>query len=86
MHGRHVEHVEQLDVSIRDRVDEFFPAPLSPVELVDPTCAESVKRVDCRTRDTSCADDETAVDLVQGRWQASLDDVPDPYPVRVVAK
>ena len=47
---------------------------------------ETVKRVDHRTCGASCADDETAVDLAQGRWQAGLDDVPDPYPVRVAAK
>ena len=44
-----------------------------------------MKRVDRRTG-ASCADDETAVDLVQGLWQVSFDDVPGPYPVRVVAK
>jgi len=37
LHGRHVECVEQLNVSVRDRVDEFFRAPPSPVEQVDPT-------------------------------------------------
>jgi len=86
LHGRHVERVEQLDVRVRDRMDEFFRAPPSAVEQVDPTRAESVKRVDRRTRGASCADDEAVLDLVRGRWQASLDDVPDPHPVRVVAQ
>jgi len=86
LRGRHVERVEQLDVSSWNRADEFFRAPPGAVEKVDPTCAVSVKRVDRRARGASCADDETAVDLVQGRWQASLDNVPDPDPVRVVAK
>jgi len=88
LYGRHVERVDQLDfsVSVRDRVDEFFHAPPSPVEQVHPTCAESVKRVNCRMRGASCTDDKTAVDIVQGRWQASFDDVPDPYPVLVVAE
>ena len=79
LHGHHVERVGQLDVSVRDRVGEFFRAPPSPVEQVDPTCAESVKRVDRRARSASCADDETAIDLVQGRRQASFDNVANPY-------
>jgi len=46
----------------------------------------SVERVDRRMRGAPCADDKTDVDLVQGRWQASFDDVPDPYLVLVVAE
>jgi len=72
MHGRHVGHVEQLDVSVRDRVEKFFRAPPIAVEQVDRTCAESMKRVDRRTRGGACcADGETVVHLGQGRWQAS---------------
>ena len=85
LHGRHVKRVKRLNVRVRDRVDEFFRAPPSAVEQVDPTCAVRVMRADHRTRGAFCADDETDVDLVQGRWQASLDDVPDADPVRVVA-
>ena len=40
MHGRHGGRVEQFDVSVPDRVDEFFRALPSAVEQVDPTCAE----------------------------------------------
>jgi len=67
LHGRHVKRVEQLGVSVQDRVDEIFRALPSAVEQVDSTCAESVKRGDRRTRGASCADDETALDIVQGR-------------------
>ena len=51
-------------------MDEFFGALPSAVEQVGPTCAKSVKCVDRRTRSASCADGETGVDRVQGRWQA----------------
>ena len=86
LHGRHAERVEQLDASFQDRVDEFFRALPRAVEQVYPTSVESVKRIDRHTRGAPCAYDETAVDLVQGRRQASLDDVPVPHPVRVVAQ
>ena len=72
LHGRHVKRVEQLGVSIQDRVDEIFRALPSAVEQVDSTCAESVKRGDRRTRGASCADDETALDIVQGRSRRAL--------------
>ena len=41
VHGRHVELVEQLGVSIRDLVDEFFRAPPNAVKQLDRTCAKS---------------------------------------------